>query len=85
MALGPLDHYSIFMENNDRYLETCSAGERSGMFYTCVNSYLTADELAYILQNSESQVLVTSKARRGVALEAVKDCPNIHPHVGGRR
>ncbi len=23
-----LDHYSIFMENNSRYLEACGAGER---------------------------------------------------------
>ena len=43
------------MENNSRYLEACGAGERSGLYYTCVNSYLTAGELAYILTNSESQ------------------------------
>ena len=43
-GLQRLDHYSIFMENNDRYLEACSAGERAGLYYTCVNSYLTADE-----------------------------------------
>jgi len=34
------------MENNNRYLEACGAGERSGLYYTCVNSYLTASELA---------------------------------------
>ena len=47
------DHYSIFMENNARYVETCGAGERTGLYYTCVNSFLTPDELAYILANSE--------------------------------
>jgi long-chain acyl-CoA synthetase len=41
-GLGRLDHYAIFMENNDRYLEACGAGERAGLYYTCVNSYLTA-------------------------------------------
>jgi len=41
-GLQRLDHYSVFMENNDRYLETCGAGERAGLLYTCVNSYLTA-------------------------------------------
>jgi long-chain acyl-CoA synthetase len=41
-GLKRLDHYSIFMENNSRYLEACGAGERSGLYYTCVNSYLTA-------------------------------------------
>jgi long-subunit acyl-CoA synthetase (AMP-forming) len=29
-GLKRLDHYSIFMENNSRYLEACGAGERSG-------------------------------------------------------
>ena len=29
-GLQRLDHYAVFMENNDRYLETCMAGERSG-------------------------------------------------------
>ena len=59
-GLKRLDHYAIFMENNNRYLEACGAGERAGLYYTCVNSYLKADELAYILNNSESKVLITS-------------------------
>ena len=50
-GLKRLDHYSIFMENNARYIECCGAGERSGLYYTCINSYLTADELAYIVNN----------------------------------
>src|ERR1039458_7242812 len=58
-GLRRLDHYSIFMENNNRYLESCAAGERAGLYYTCVNSFLTAPELAYILHNSESRVLIT--------------------------
>ncbi|MFP5460217.1 MAG: AMP-binding protein, partial [Gammaproteobacteria bacterium] len=76
-GLKRLDHYSIFMENNDRYLESCGAGERSGLYYTCVNSYLKADELAYILNNSESRALITSRSRRDVALEALKQCPAV--------
>jgi long-chain acyl-CoA synthetase len=76
-GLKRLDHYSIFMENNARYLETCCAGERSGLYYTCVNSYLKADELAYILNNSESKALITSRSRRDVALEALAQCPNV--------
>ena len=75
--LRRLDHYAIFMENNNRYLECCAAGHRSGLYYTCVNSFLTADELAYILNNSESKVLITSRAKRDVALAALKQCPNV--------
>lgn len=76
-GLKRLDHYSIFMENHVRYVELCGAGERAGLYYTCVNSHLVADELAYILNNSESQVLVTSKALLETAVEALAQCPNI--------
>src|SRR5689334_4171064 len=71
-GLGRLDHYAIFMENNDRYLEACAAGERAGLYYTCVNSYLTAPELAYIINNSTAKLLITSRACRDVALEAAR-------------
>ena len=77
LGLRRLDHFSLFMENNDRYLEVCAAGERSGLYFTCVNSYLTADELAYIVNNSESKVLITSSAHLDVAREAVAQCPNV--------
>src|SRR5260370_24707309 len=65
------------MENNSRYLEACGAGERSGLYYTCVNSYLTASELAYIVNNSESRILITSTAKLDVAREALKACPTV--------
>jgi long-chain acyl-CoA synthetase len=76
-GLRRLDHYAIFMENNARYVESCSAGARAGLYYTCVNSFLTAEELAYLLTNSESKVLITSAAKRSVALAALRSCPNI--------
>src|SRR5499427_7736114 len=76
-GLKRLDHYAIFMENNSRYLETCGAGERAGLYYTCVNSYLTAGELAYIVNNSQSRILITSVARLDVAREALRQCPKV--------
>src|SRR5580698_2114064 len=76
-GLKRLDHYAIFMENNSRYLEACGAGEKSGLYYTCVNSYLTASELAYIIANSESRILFTSVAKLEIAREALKECPKV--------
>ncbi|MCC8936374.1 AMP-binding protein [Bradyrhizobium sp. Arg68] len=72
-----LDHYSIFMENNNRYLEACGAGERAGLYFTCVNSFLTPGELAYILTNSQSRILITSQLKLDVAREALKECPQV--------
>ncbi len=76
-GLQRLDHYAVFMENNHRFFEACMAGERAGLYYTCINSYLTADEMAYIVNNSESRVLITSQARLAVAREALLQCPRV--------
>jgi len=77
LGLKRLDHFSVFMENHIRYVECGVAGARSGLYYTNINSYLTARELAYILNNSLSQVLITSRARQDVALAALGDCPGV--------
>jgi long-chain acyl-CoA synthetase len=77
VGLKRLGHYAIFMENHPRYVECCAAGERSGLYFTCINSFLTADELAYIVNNSRSRVLITSEAKREVAIPALRDCPKV--------
>ena len=63
-GLRRLDHYSIFMENNNRYLESCGAGERAGLYYTCVNSYLKAEELATIDDEVEELAEDEEEAQR---------------------
>jgi long-chain acyl-CoA synthetase len=65
-GLCRLDHYAIFMENNARYLECCAAGVRAGLYYTCVNSFLTPNELAYILKKRiQTSDHLASQAQRG--------------------
>lgn len=76
-GLEQYGHYSIFMENHPRFMEACGAGERTGAFYTAINSYLTAEEVAYIVNNSESTVLVTTAAKREVAFAALEQCPDV--------
>ena len=65
------------MENNAHYLVTNAAGERAGLYYTCINSFLTAQELAYIVDNSDSLVLITSREKRDVAAQALALCPKL--------
>src|SRR3954453_17690938 len=68
-GLKRLDHYSIFMENNFRHLEACGAGGRSGVVSPSINSFLPPPELAYLLTNSQSQILITSRAKPHIARE----------------
>jgi len=61
------DRIAIVMENNMRYLEVCWAALRSGLLIAPVNRYLTPEEAAYIVADSEARVVVSSFAMRELA------------------
>jgi acyl-CoA synthetase (AMP-forming)/AMP-acid ligase II len=69
------DHIAIFMENSTRMLEIEAGAERTGLYYTLINTYLAPDEVAYIVTNSRSRLLFSSQARRPVAQAAAAKCP----------
>src|SRR5437867_4377294 len=71
LGLKRCDHVSFFMENNPALLIAEGAAERTGLYYTCINSYLAPDEVAYIVNDSESQVLISSGAKRTIATDVV--------------
>ncbi len=71
------DHVSVFMQNDVRYLEVIWAAMRSGLYLTTVNRYLTDEEAGYIIDNSDSQMLVTSDYLADVAANLHQFCPNV--------
>jgi long-chain acyl-CoA synthetase len=76
-GLRRTDHVAFFFENNPRMLEVEGGAERTGLYYTCINSYLAPDEVAYIINDSESRVVVTSAAKREVAMQLPELCPKV--------
>ena len=73
------DHVAIMAENHLRYFEVYWAAIRSGLYLTSVNRYLSADEAAYMLNDSEAKVFVTSEAMSPTATEVLElliDCPH---------
>src|SRR5271156_1321303 len=71
------DHISVFMENNPRLLEIAGGAERTGLYYTLINKYLSPDEVAYIVSNSRSRLLFSSAELRDVAETAAAKCPQL--------
>jgi long-chain acyl-CoA synthetase len=71
------DHMAIFMENDPRMLLAEGGAERTGLYYTCVNSYLSAEEVAYIVNDSEARLVVTSASKAEVASQLPALCPNV--------
>jgi long-chain acyl-CoA synthetase len=69
------DHMAIFMDNDPPML-ICEAGaERTGVFFTCINSYLSAEEVAYIINDSQAKVVMTSASKADVAHQLPELCP----------
>lgn len=71
------DHVSIFMENDLHYFDMIWAAMRSGLYLTTVNRYLTAEEAAYIINNSESQTVLASNYLGDVAADFPGLCPGV--------
>jgi long-chain acyl-CoA synthetase len=71
------DHLAIFMDNDYRMLMCEGGAERAGLYYTCVNSYLSVEEVAYIVNDSQSRVFMTNAAKAEVAFQLPPLCPNV--------
>ncbi len=58
---------AIMLENHPRFLEVLWAAQRSGLYYTAINSHLTADEVEYIVDDCGAELVVSSKFLEPVA------------------
>ena len=63
-ALG--DHIAILMGNSAAFLEVAWAAQRSGLYYTALNSHLRSAEVHYILDDCGATALVTTPAMADV-------------------
>ena len=71
------DHIAVLMENSPELLEIEAGAERAGLYYSLINTYLSAEEVAYVVANSQAKVLFTSAAKREVAEAATAKCPDL--------
>ncbi len=69
------DHVAVFLENHLRYFEVFWATFRSGLYLTTVNRYLTGPEAAYIVDDCEARVLISSRALHDVSAEIPAAAP----------
>ncbi len=69
LGLKAGDHIAILLENHPRFFEICFGAHRAGLIYTAMSTRLTVSEAAYIVENCEAKLLITSYAMRGLARE----------------
>ncbi len=70
------DAVAILLENNEHMHAVMWAARRSGLYYVPINTHLTAQEAAYIVDNSAAKAIVGSAALR-------KTCEHLGPQLPG--
>jgi len=70
------DHVALYAENHLRYFEVFWAAMRSGLYLTPINWHLKAEETAFIVDDCEAKVLVTTKSRAAEAVAIRAATPN---------
>ncbi|MRK01690.1 AMP-binding protein [Aeromicrobium sp. S22] len=69
-GLGAGDHIAILLENRLEIFPIVWAAQRSGLLYTPVNWHLSPAEAAYIVDNCEAKLLISSSSLESIAAPA---------------
>lgn len=75
-GLRPGDQVALLMGNHLRFLEVYWAAMRSGLYFTPVNTYLTPDEVRYVVDNCGAAALIVDGRLADVA-ETLADLPKV--------
>ncbi|MDP1632381.1 MAG: AMP-binding protein [Caulobacter sp.] len=75
-GLGEGDSVALVCSNRVEFVEVLAAALRSGIRLTPVNWHLSADEIAYILQDCEAKAVIAD-ARVAAVPQAVAQCPDL--------
>jgi len=63
------DTIALFLDNVPEYFDLVWGAQRSGLFYVCIPSKLTAPEVEYILRDSGARLLVVGEALAAVSAQ----------------
>jgi long-chain acyl-CoA synthetase len=69
------DHVALMCENRMCFPEIVWAALRSGLYFTPINRYFTADEAAYIINNSGARAVLVSDQYRDIAQKIAPQIP----------
>ena len=75
------DTVAVLMENNEHIHAVMWAARRCGLYYTPINTHLTAAEAAYIVDNSAAKAVISSRAMRNVCKGLAEHLPDGLPRL----
>ncbi len=79
LGLNEGDTIALLLENHIRYPELIWAAKNSGITYVCIGSQSSVDDAAYIVDNCDAKLLITSADLADVARPvAQRFCDRLH-------
>ena len=72
---------AILVENQSRFFEPCWGAQRAGLYYTPINTHLTAEEIEYVIGDCGAEVFITSYRLRDTAAKLVDRMENVHTRL----
>jgi len=80
-GLRPGDHVALLLDNRAATLELAWAAQRSGLYYTPINTRLAADEAAYVIDDCGATVLFAAASVGKLAVELGDRIPQVMRRV----
>ena len=66
------DTIAILLENHLHYPELCWAAKNSGITYACVSNQSSVDDAAYVVDNCDAKLLISSNALAETAVQVAQ-------------
>jgi acyl-CoA synthetase (AMP-forming)/AMP-acid ligase II len=76
-GLRPGDHLAFSIENQAHFHAVAWGAHYAGLYYTAISTRLTAEEAAYVVDDCEARIYVTSARQGEVAAELIDRTPKV--------
>ena len=75
------DSVALMLPNRPEFLEVSWGCQLSGLYYTAINTHLTLDEVAYIVEDSEARAVFIDGSMAGLAAELSDRHPRVELRI----
>jgi acyl-CoA synthetase (AMP-forming)/AMP-acid ligase II len=85
LGLEPGDGIALLMGNEDPFYDFYWATARTGLYFTPINHHLQAEEIRYVVENSDAKIFLASALFERAATEAAAKLPRgiLRLSIGG--
>jgi len=80
-GLRPGDCVALILPNRPEFFEITWGCQLSGLYYSAVNTHFTADEVAYVVGDSEAKAVFIDESMAELAEHLLRSNPGVEVHI----